>query len=70
MPVSEYGEEEEHGPGFIEELPIIGREEILQVSEIVSLQRLYDNHKLSIFEGEDDSEDYLLMVLEGNTFAI
>lgn len=40
------------------------------MSEIVSLQRLYDNHKLSIFEGEDNSEDYLLMVLEGNTFAI
>lgn len=65
LPVSEYNEEEDIALEAEEDTPIVGRESLLEISEIVEFQRRYDRKKLSVFEGEDNSQDYLMFILEG-----
>lgn len=69
LPVSEYREEEEQASSSVGGLPLVGRDWFLELSEIVALQQLHDRHKLSIFEGEDNSADYLLFVHEGTPLS-
>jgi hypothetical protein len=65
LPVSEYNEEEDIALEAEEDTPIVGRESLLEISEILEFQRRYDRKKLSVFEGEDNSQDYLMFILEG-----
>ena len=44
---------------------LVGRESGLELSEIVAMQQLLSNGKLFIYEGEENSADELMFLLEG-----
>ena len=49
---------------------LVGMETGLELSEIVAMQQLLSSGKLFIYEGEENSADELLFLLEGRDILI
>jgi hypothetical protein len=65
VPVSEYTEEIQEHVEFHAQPTFLGRELPLQINEIIAIQELHAARKLHIFEGEENSVDEILFVLQG-----